>query len=453
MGCAKCNESKENETQNEINYKEPENPIQKNESENFILEELKIQENQEIIPDKNEEPKIEEPKNAVNEVSEEEQKKLAEMTEDIKMDKNKMRLLRKCQSHIQGMQFRKKIRLEKFKRSETINFDLLIGNNCPLQKEEIIRFFEDYPPKIRDEKLKLEKKEPMILESGIIYYGEWDVNFVTKHGRGIQIWPDGSYYMGYWDNNKAEGKGEFVHSTGDVYEGNWHNNKREGKGVYHSKQGMEYNGDWKNDKQEGEGEEKWEDGSTYVGQFSNGKKNGKGFMQWSNDSTYNGDFENGNIKGKGVYHFADNRVYEGDFVNNVFEGKGLLTWPNGNKYRGNFKNDKRDGFGIFTFADGRIFKGVWKDGKQYGEFTVYNPKHGEWTKKKLRENYEYKDTENNNERKRMNNNNIVFISEEDENQEEQYGKRKIVEDNAFDKIDTIKKIENYKIEELDEEDF
>ena len=435
MGCAKCTQKKETtEVKNEVVYNETEQPLNKIQTTNFILEELNSQVNQETQPNKNEIPM-------------EEQQKLVQMTEDIRLDKNKMKLLRKCQSHIRGMQFRRKLRVEKLKKSQTINIDEFI-KEFPLQKDEILSLYDDYPQKSKDEKLKLEKKEPIIFESHIIYYGEWDMSFFMKHGRGMQIWPDGSYYKGYWDNNKAEGKGIFIHSSGDIYEGDWHNNKREGKGIYKSKKGMEYNGDWKNDKQEGQGEEKWEDGSKYTGKFLNGKKHGKGFMQWANGSTYNGYFENGNIKGKGVYHFADNRVYEGDFVNNVFEGKGVYTWPNGNKYRGNFKNDKRDGFGIFTFADGRVYKGIWKNGKQYGEFTVYNPKHGEWTKKKIREYSEDSETEKNNDRKKTTSNNVIFVDEEDEEQEE---KGKIVEDNAFEQLGSIKRTEDNKIDELDEE--
>ena len=443
MGCTKCSQSKENENSNEIIYKEPEQSFKKTETNNFIIEELNNKENQEV-PNTNEVPLVEE-----------EKQKLAEITEELKMDKNKMKLLRRCQSRIHGIQFRKKLRKEKLKRSETINFDLLIGKDSPIKRDEIIKFFVDYPPKNKDERLKLEKKDPLMLEYNIIYYGEWDSNFFTKHGRGIQIWPDGSYYKGYWENNKAEGKGEFFHSTGDYYQGNWHNNKREGKGVYRSKKGIEYNGEWKNDKQDGQGEETAEDGSTYVGKYSNGKKNGKGFMKWANGSTYNGYFENGIIKGKGVYHFADNRVYEGDFANNVFEGKGVFTWPNGNKYLGNFKNDKRHGFGIFTFADGRIYKGIWKNGKQYGEFNVYNPKYGEWTKKKWKDNREDNEAEKNYDRRtesKMNtNNNLIYIGEEEEEQEEESVKRKTVEDANFGKIETIKKNEDNKIEELDED--
>lgn len=446
MGCTKCSIKSifEFNKETEIIYSEPNhrNPnVLKKVQTNFILETLNTQMNQETQQNKNELPV-------------EEEQKLVEMTKEIKMDKRKMRLLRKCQSHILGMQLRKKIRVEKLKKSETIDFDLLVEKELPLHKGEIIKFFEDYPPKAQHENLKLEKKEPLVLENRIIYYGEWDMNFFTKHGRGIQIWPDGSYYKGYWENHKAEGKGEFYHSSGDIYIGNWHNNKRQGKGVYHSKKGMEYDGYWKNDKQEGKGKETWEDGSTYTGCYSNGKRHGIGLMVWANGCQYNGNFENGNINGKGVYRFFDNRVYEGDFVNNVFEGKGIFTWPNGNKYHGNFKNDKRDGFGIFTFSDGRIYKGIWKKGKQDGEFDVYNPRSKEWSKKKFKEYKEEKKIDKKLDKRKsrkMQINDNVFLVDEDDEQEENEERPKIIEDTELEKIDEILKTEENKIDELDEE--
>ena len=41
----------------------------------------------------------------------------------------------------------------------------------------------------------------------------------TRHGPGIQVWPDGAKYEGEWRFNKANGKGKFWHADGDVYEG------------------------------------------------------------------------------------------------------------------------------------------------------------------------------------------------------------------------------------------
>lgn len=40
------------------------------------------------------------------------------------------------------------------------------------------------------------KRGPVKLESGAIYIGEWNDHF-ERHGRGIQLWADGSKYEGY----------------------------------------------------------------------------------------------------------------------------------------------------------------------------------------------------------------------------------------------------------------
>ena len=31
-----------------------------------------------------------------------------------------------------------------------------------------------------------------------------------RHGKGVQVWPDGAKYEGSWKRNKAHGKGEFA---------------------------------------------------------------------------------------------------------------------------------------------------------------------------------------------------------------------------------------------------
>ncbi len=61
----------------------------------------------------------------------------------------------------------------------------------------------------------------------------------------MQKWPDGAVYSGFWANNKAEGRGKFIHVNGDEYEGEWKDDKANGYGVYvHSKTGAKYEGHW-----------------------------------------------------------------------------------------------------------------------------------------------------------------------------------------------------------------
>ena len=66
------------------------------------------------------------------------------------------------------------------------------------------------------------KKPITLLEQGILYEGEWlEGEEDTRMGRGVQLWPDGSRYEGFWKDGKACGPGRLIHANGDCYEGLW----------------------------------------------------------------------------------------------------------------------------------------------------------------------------------------------------------------------------------------
>ena len=67
--------------------------------------------------------------------------------------------------------------------------------------------------------MKVIKKEKVKLEDGSEYEGEWSFGTGLIHGKGVQSWPDGGYYEGYWRNGQASGKGRLVQTDGNVYEG------------------------------------------------------------------------------------------------------------------------------------------------------------------------------------------------------------------------------------------
>ena len=251
-------------------------------------------------------------------------------------------------------------------------------NANQISQEELDDLFLKYKP--FNDSVIVEIRPSTFCENQTIYYGEWDKANNFRHGRGIQLWPDGSKYSGQWKNNNASGKGKLLHSNGDIYEGEWDNNKPNGFGEYIREDGNRYIGEWKNDKQDGKGEETWIDGSKYEGEFKEGKKNGFGKFTWIDGNIYEGNFKDNLMDGKGKFIFNDKRVYEGDLVKNRIEGKGVLIFPDGRKYEGEFKNDKKDGYGIFTSNDGKIYKGGWKNGKQNGEGELYLPKKNIWKK-------------------------------------------------------------------------
>lgn len=217
--------------------------------------------------------------------------------------------------------------------------------------------------------ITLIEKGPIKLENGSVYFGQW--RKTTQRdiiwGKGMQIWPDGAKYEGYWENGKASGKGRLIHADGDVYTGEWKNDKAEGYGEYRHKDGATYIGAWKDDKQHGYGIETWPDGSKYEGFYEDTKKKGKGKFYWSDSSSYEGEFADNNINGLGTYIWTDGRKFTGRWKNNKMEGRGVFTWLDGRRYEGEYVDDKKQGQGTFYWPDGRCYAGEWKNGKQHGK--------------------------------------------------------------------------------------
>ena len=128
-----------------------------------------------------------------------------------------------------------------------------------------------------------------------IYFGEINAKTGSLQGRGVFLWKDKGEitmkYIGYWYNNKMNGKGMLLTNKNDVkYEGDFVNGKKEGKGVFYK-----FTGD---------------------------------------------DVEN-------------KRCHIGTFVNDKMEGKGICKFANGDVWEGMFKNDNKEGIGEMTYANGK----------------------------------------------------------------------------------------------------
>lgn len=65
------------------------------------------------------------------------------------------------------------------------------------------------------------------------YKGQIDSKTGLKDGRGVQVWPDGGIYEGYWKDDKATGIGRMIHSDGDVYNGEFKEDKLQGYGKHY----------------------------------------------------------------------------------------------------------------------------------------------------------------------------------------------------------------------------
>lgn len=71
---------------------------------------------------------------------------------------------------------------------------------------------------------------PVMGDMNEMYIGEW--KWGKKHGRGVQVWPDGSVYEGEWMQGKATGHGRLVNTNGEAYIGEWFDNRCHGYGRY-----------------------------------------------------------------------------------------------------------------------------------------------------------------------------------------------------------------------------
>ena len=128
------------------------------------------------------------------------------------------------------------------------------------------------------------------------YHGEFKKGTLKRHGRGMFIWEDGEYYIGYWVNDKREGEGTNSYSNGNIYKGSFKNGKKDGEGIYKWSNGDSYQGKWKNDMMHGKGRYEFSNGDVYVGYFNKDKIDGNGTYTYANKKSYNGKFKNNSFK-------------------------------------------------------------------------------------------------------------------------------------------------------------
>ena len=163
--------------------------------------------------------------------------------------------------------------------------------------------------------------------------------------------------------------------NGSKYVGEYENDKWSGKGTYTFKDGKKYVGDFKDDKRTGLGTYYFLDGDKYVGQVEDGFFNGKGTYTWVDGiESYVGEWKNDKYDGQGTFTYADGITsYVGKWKNNQMHGQGTLVFASGAKYVGEWKNNKYDGQGIYTYKDGSTFVGEFKYGERVkGTLTLSN---------------------------------------------------------------------------------
>ena len=118
------------------------------------------------------------------------------------------------------------------------------------------------------------------------YHGEFKKGTLKRHGRGLFIWDDGEFYIGYWVNDKREGEGTNTYTNGNIYQGAYKNGKKDGEGIYKWSNGDLYQGSWKNDMMHGKGRYEFSNGDVYEGYFKKDKINGIGTYTCANKKVY-----------------------------------------------------------------------------------------------------------------------------------------------------------------------
>ncbi len=132
-------------------------------------------------------------------------------------------------------------------------------------------------------------------------------------------------------------------------------------------EGSRYLGEFQDGLPSGKGQLVWENGSHYEGEFLAGKLHGEGILLAKNGDRYTGDFIEDKLEGQGIFSFINGSRYTGSFKGNEFYGHGILTKANGDEYVGEFRNNHFHGKGILYFKDDqgqkRLLAGSWNQGR------------------------------------------------------------------------------------------
>ncbi|CAD8166898.1 unnamed protein product [Paramecium octaurelia] len=215
----------------------------------------------------------------------------------------------------------------------------------------------------------LEKFEPVTLESGAIFIGQWQNE--QRHGWGKQIWPINQYMKENGLMIRLVEKGKLIHADGDMYEGEWVNDQANGLGRYYHLDGENYEGEWKDGKKHRNEVQKWPDGCKYTGvKGSYNLLMGHFTMESSIRMKYM----------RKVDMLADKREYEGGWNNNKIHGTGITKCQDGKIHDGEYKNNKKEGQGTFFWPNGKKYVGQWLDGNMAEEplRKQLKSRQGEW---------------------------------------------------------------------------
>lgn len=201
-----------------------------------------------------------------------------------------------------------------------------------------------------------------------MYTGEWKQS--KRHGRGRQVYEDGSYYDGDWKEDKREGEGIYSDRTGEqIYlSGSWRKGKFFGEGKRLFRDGSFYEGQWENDKKCGRGRQVLPTGVVYDGDWKENVFDGRGSYIDESGNKYEGEWKGGKREGEGVQIYTDKTEYHGEWRENLYHGTGvLIDGEREDMYTGSFVDGKRHGKGKQSYKyEGGVYEGVWIKGERHG---------------------------------------------------------------------------------------
>jgi hypothetical protein len=61
-----------------------------------------------------------------------------------------------------------------------------------------------------DNTVETEFRLNRLISPEVRYEGEWDKKKNIKHGKGVQVWEDGTYFEGTFKHDKANGYGRII---------------------------------------------------------------------------------------------------------------------------------------------------------------------------------------------------------------------------------------------------
>ena len=238
-----------------------------------------------------------------------------------------------------------------------------------------------------------------------------------QNGRGAFRFPDGSRYIGQFENGEIHGWGSLLHNSGHRYRGTWAGRLPNGKGILQLADGRTWSGIWRfghpldlkdedflrvvegrswpvqigclsGDCGEGEGVQLFPDGGKHTGRFEDGLAHGNGIRLYSNGIHLEGQFRFGVLDGEGVLSADSNLVLKGIWRNGEFQnsnastipcregdcldGEGVaVLWEGSGVYRGSFHHGLPDGHGLALFSDASFYEGEWKNGKAHGRGCMF----------------------------------------------------------------------------------